>query len=399
MNFLDSIKIAFSSILSHKMRSILTMLGIIIGVGSIITIVAIGQGGSMVLKSQFVGSGNNTLEIIFQPDENSLSTGSTMDFSTFTPEDLFQLKHLPGISHVIPTNTSTELLSINDQQVNTNVKGITKDYYVVNSIHIISGKKFSENDFSQSNNVVLINQKAEKEFFKGSKSIGKIVEIRGQPFQIIGVYKTNAIFGVETPEMLIPLSVWPATFGTENIQSLTIQVKNINKVEKTGKEAVEMLNKLKSPELKGKYQIVNLAALKKGLTKVTDIMTMIIAGIAGISLVVGGVGVMNIMLVSVTERTREIGIRKALGASRGKILLQFLIEAMMLTLIGGIIGIALGVGGAFIVSSFAHWPPLISLKVIVGGVLFSMSLGIVFGLLPANKAAKLEPIEALRYEE
>lgn len=399
MNFLDSIKIAFSSILSHKMRSILTMLGIIIGVGSIITIVAIGQGGSMVLKSQFVGSGNNTLEIIFQPDENSLSTGSTMDFSTFTQEDLFQLKHLPGISHVIPTNTSTELLSINDQQVNTNVKGITKDYYLVNSIHIISGKKFSENDFSQSNNVVLINQKAEKEFFKGSKSIGKIVEIRGQPFQIIGVYKTNAIFGVETPEMLIPLSVWPATFGTENIQSLTIQVKNINKVEKTGKEAVEMLNKLKSPELKGKYQIVNLAALKKGLTKVTDIMTMIIAGIAGISLVVGGVGVMNIMLVSVTERTREIGIRKALGASRGKILLQFLIEAMMLTLIGGIIGIALGVGGAFIVSSFAHWPPLISLKVIVGGVLFSMSLGIVFGLLPANKAAKLEPIEALRYEE
>lgn len=397
MNFIDSIKIAFSSILSHKMRSILTMLGIIIGVGSIITIVAIGQGGSMVLKSQFAGSGNNTLEIDFLPDENNLSI-STMDRLTFTQEDLFQLKHIPEISHVIPTNTSTEPLSINDRQVNTTIKGITKDYSVVNSIHMVSGEKFSDNDISQSNNVVLINQKSKKEFFKGSKSIGKIIEIRGQPFQVIGIYKTNAIFGVETPEMLIPISVWPVTFGTENIQSLTIQVKDINKMDKTGKQAVAMLNKLKSPDLKGKYQIFNLAALQKGLTKVTDIMTMIIAGIASISLVVGGIGVMNIMLVSVTERTREIGIRKALGASRGKILLQFLSEAMMLTLIGGVIGIALGVGGAFIVSSFAHWPPLISLKVVVGGVLFSMSLGIIFGLIPANKAAKLEPIEALRYE-
>ncbi|OIK09975.1 ABC transporter permease [Bacillus sp. MUM 13] len=398
MNFLDSIKIAFSSIISHKMRSILTMLGIIIGVGSIITIVAIGQGGSMLLKSQFAGSGNNTLEIDFQPDENNLPTTSPTDSLTFTQEDLFQLKHIPDISHVIPTNTSLEPLSNNEKRVSTNIKGITKDYLYVNSIRMVSGKKFSDYDFSQSNNVVLINQKSEKEFFKSSKSIGKIIEIRGQPFQIIGIYKTNAIFGVEAPEMLIPLSVWGTTFGTDNIQSLTIQVKDINKMEQTGNEAVDMLNKLKSPDLKGKYQIFNLAALQKGLTKVTDIMTIIIAGVASISLLVGGIGVMNIMLVSVTERTREIGIRKALGASRGKILLQFLIEAMMLTLIGGVIGIALGVGGAFVVSSFAHWPALISLKVVVGGVLFSMGLGIIFGLIPANRAAKLEPIEALRYE-
>ncbi|MBE3571059.1 MAG: ABC transporter permease [Bacillales bacterium] len=399
MSLLDSIKIALTSILSHKMRSILTMLGIIIGVGSIIAVVAIGQGGSEALKSQLAGSGNNTLEIQFQPDEDEMPNLSINDSPTFTQEDLFQLRKIPEISHVITTNTSMNSVMIRDKQINTNIVGIIHDYFAVHSVQATKGRMLSKHDFSQSNNVVMINEKAEQEFFKRERSVGSIITIKGQPFQVVGVYKTgNHSFGLDSPEVLLPISLWPALFGTENIQSVTIQTKNVNQLEMAGKKAVNMLNHTKSADLKGKYVIFNLETLKQGISKITNIMTMIIAGIASISLVVGGIGVMNMMLVSVTERTREIGIRKALGASRGKILLQFLIESMMLTLLGGIIGIGLGVGGAYIISAFAHWPPLVSPQVVIGGVLFSMVLGIIFGLIPANKAAKMEPIEALRYE-
>jgi putative ABC transport system permease protein len=292
-----------------------------------------------------------------------------------------------------------ETLSVNEKNISTQIYGITEDYYVINKIEMAEGRKFNGNDFSQSNNVVMINEKAKKEFFKTSKAVGQILEIKGQPFQVIGVYKTtNDLFGFGIPEMLLPLSIWPVLYGTDDIQSVTIQAKDISKLETAGKKAANLLNDTKSPDLKGKYEVFNLEEIKKSISKVTNIMTMIIGGIASISLLVGGIGVMNIMLVSITERTREIGIRKALGATRGKILLQFLIEAMMLTLLGGIIGIGLGVGGAYLVSTFAKWPPLVSGQVVIGGVLFSMSLGIIFGLLPANKAAKLDPIEALRYE-
>lgn len=398
MNLLDSIKIALTSILSHKMRSILTMLGIIIGVGSIIAVVAIGQGGSEALKSQLAGSGNNTLEIQFQPDEDELSDLSINDSPTFTQEDLFQLRKIPEISHVIPTNTSMDSIMIGDKSINASITGIIHDYFAVHSVQVTKGRMLSEHDFSQSNNVVMINEKAEQEFFKRERSVGSIITIKGQPFQVVGVYKTGNQSFLDSPEVLMPISLWPALFGTENIQSVTIQTKNVNQLELAGKKAVNMLNHTKSADLKGKYVIFDLETLKQGISKITNIMTMIIAGIASISLLVGGIGVMNIMLVSVTERTREIGIRKALGASRGKILLQFLIESMMLTLLGGMIGIGLGVGGAYIISFFAHWPPLVSPQVVIGGVLFSMVLGIIFGLIPANKAAKMEPIEALRYE-
>ncbi|WP_379970550.1 ABC transporter permease [Ectobacillus sp. sgz5001026] len=399
MSLLDSIKIALSSILAHKLRSALTMLGIIIGVGSIITVVAIGQGGEAALKSQIAGGGNNTIQLNFKPDTEDIFANPLEKQPTFTQEDLLQLSKIPEVASVITENSSFDPIEVNDKKVNVQISGITNAYFTVNKLTLVKGRMLTSSDFSQANNVVVINQKASDDLYQKENPIGKIMEIKGQTFQIAGVYKTgDDLFGLGLPQAIIPLSIWPVVYGTDNIQSVTIQAKDASQIETAGKKAADTLNDRKSSDIKGKYEVLNLVEIQKGISKVTGIMTAIISGIAGISLLVGGIGVMNIMLVSVTERTREIGIRKALGATRGKILLQFLIESMMLTMLGGVIGIGLGVGGAYIVSSFAKWPPLVSWQVVLGGVLFSMTIGIVFGLIPANKAAKLDPIEALRYE-
>ncbi|MCU5769824.1 ABC transporter permease [Bacillus cereus] len=399
MSLLDSIKIALSSILAHKLRSALTMLGIIIGVGSIITVVAIGQGGEAMLKSQFVGSGSNVIPINFKADINN-SFGLEGNFQPpLTEEDIFEIKRLPQISNVITSNSTMETLDINDKKEITNIIGIDINYFSVNKIKVLKGRALNDMDINQGNNVILISKALEEKMYSKESPIGKIIEIKGQPMQIIGVYQSdNEFMGIGMSEAFVPLTLWPTLYGKEEIQNISIQAKNVDEMESSGKKAVDILNSRKPSDIPGEYEVVNLEAMQKNISKVTGIMTMIIGGIAGISLVVGGIGVMNIMLVSVTERTREIGIRKALGATRSKILLQFLIEAVMLTLLGGLIGIGLGYGGAYIVAKFAKWPPLVSWEVVVGGVLFSMILGIIFGLLPANKAAKLDPIEALRYE-
>ncbi|HET7580315.1 MAG TPA: ABC transporter permease [Bacillales bacterium] len=402
MSWMDSLKMAWSSIFAHKLRSILTMLGIVIGVGAVITVVAIGQGGQAALESQIAGGGNNTITILHRMKDSESSQRVSVvqqPIHLFTKDDLYYLKEIPEIKQVIPSNNAASLVQFHEKTENAFAEGISNGYYDLNPIRITAGRKLSIEDIHQGRKVALISNKVKTKLFKESNPVGQVITVENTPLEVIGVFKGNAggLFNFQQEKILVPLTLWPVMYGSDDIDSLTIQAKSADVLQTAGKKAVHVLNQ-RHPGDDGEYYVLNIEQIKRSISKITGIMTMIVGGIASIALLVGGIGVMNIMLVSVTERTREIGIRKALGATRRKILLQFLIEAVVLTTIGGIIGIGFGTGGAYLVSLVANWPPLVSLPVIVGGVIFSMAVGVIFGILPANKAAKLDPIDALRYE-
>src|SRR5690625_2509266 len=390
---------AFASLRAHKMRSVLTMLGIIIGVGSVIAVVAIGQGGEAVLKSQFTGE-SNTIELYYMPsDEEIESNSSTLFEDAFTQEDIKAIEAIPEIKKVVATSSESSLVRHRQEDTDGMIMGINQAYLDVHGLKIAEGRNLLAADFLGGSRVAVVSNGFQEELFedKDESLVGKIVYIDSQPVEIVGVIESEGdIFSFSSNVVYLPMKTWQSIYGKTSITEVSIQAVGPDELQVAGEKAAAMLNQIHDKD--EAYQILNMEEIAEGIGKITRIMTIIISSIAGVSLLVGGIGVMNIMLVSVTERTREIGIRMSLGATRGQILFQFLIEAMTLTLIGGLIGMVLGSGAALAVSHFAGWPPLVSLPVIIGGILFSMLIGIIFGLLPANKASRLDPIESLRYE-
>ncbi|KKI93824.1 macrolide ABC transporter permease [Bacillus sp. SA1-12] len=397
MSLVENIKMALSSVLAHKLRSILTMLGIIIGVASVILVVAIGQGGEQLLKTSITGPGN-TIEVYYEPSEEELmSNPNAYMNAAFTQDDVAALNNIPEVKKVVASSTELFSTRYREETMDTSVYGVNQAYIEVNQLNIKSGRHLVEADFIGGTRVGVISDELRNELFVKDDPIGEVIWVKGQPIEIVGVLeKPTGLFAFGTMEIYMPWNTFRSSFGINDYNQITLQATDSDVIKEAGEKATRTLNIAHNTE--ESYKVFNMEEMAAGIGQITTIMTLIIGSIAGISLIVGGIGVMNIMLVSVTERTREIGIRKALGATKRQILTQFLIESVTLTLIGGIVGIILGAVAANIVSIFAGWPPLISWQIVLGGLLFSMLIGVVFGMLPANKAARLSPIESLRYE-
>ena len=417
----ENIRLSFKGILSHKVRSLLTMLGIIIGIAAIIAIVSTIKGTNEQIKNNLIGAGNNTVKISLYQGEGELDLQyqsvpqGIPVISDDTKKQIKKLDEIDSVSLYCQRTYCDSIFYRNTSLSGGSVFGIDEDYFNTAGYMIKSGKGFSERDYAGTQKCAIIDSTAATGLFAGNDPVGKIIDINGEPFKVIGVAVQSSKFepvinsyddyqlynqSGSSGQVFIPLKSWPIVYQYDEPQNCIVKASDTDSMTKAGKNVSEILNAgLSVSEESGiKYKGEDQLEKAKSLQKLSDSTNTLVICIAGISLLVGGIGVMNIMLVSVTERTREIGLKKALGARKKVILGQFLTEAAVLTSIGGLIGIVAGIILAQIISKFADVPVAISGVSVAVSVIFSMVVGIIFGLIPSVKAANLDPIDALRYE-
>lgn len=405
MRFIEILRIAFDALLRNKMRSILTMLGIIIGVGAVIAMVAIGKGAQTQVEAQISGLGSNILMVFPGSTSRGGVMGGAGTGTGLTEEDQKAVKEqCPAVAYVSPQVGSGGQVVYGSQNWQTRINGGTVDFFAIRDWRLEAGNFFTEQDVRAATKVCLLGQTVVQQLFGSEDPIGKTIRIRNIPFRVIGTLKAKGqnAMGMDQDDLIIV----PYTSLQKRIMGHTrswgfiasaVSKAQIPLAQQQIRDLLRMRHNL-GPGEDDDFTIRTQTEIAEAQSTTANIMTILLASIASISLLVGGIGIMNIMLVSVTERTREIGIRISIGARRRDILTQFLMESIVMSLLGGLIGIIVGLIASGMVSRFAGWPTFVTPESILLAVSFSMGVGIFFGYYPARKASSLNPIEALRYE-
>ena len=402
---METIKVAFGSIKANPLRSFLTMLGMVIGVGAVITMVALGTGAQAAVEEQIQALGTDLLAVYpGQSWTHGVARGDRVSVTIDDADALARARDGYGIKAVVPEMSRSQQLEYGNRNANVNVMASTPGYLDVQNLHVVAGRMFTEADnASRKRVVVLASSVPEMLGGNGPAMIGQQLSIRGIPFEIIGLLNEKGAQGHNNPDeqVLIPIKTGQfRVFGNDRLRAITVQVVHPDSmaVAMIGIEGVMRREHGIQPGATNDFQIRDRTEYLSAQQETTQTFTFLLAGIAAVSLLVGGIGIMNIMLVSVTERTREIGIRKALGAKRRTILMQFLVEAVTLCVVGGTIGVLAGSGAAMSLSRFRGWNTVVSLEAVIVAFVFSAVIGVFFGLWPARRAALMDPITALGHE-
>jgi putative ABC transport system permease protein len=403
-----SLRIALKALIANKMRSALTMLGIIIGVSAVIAMIAVGSGAKQRIQEQIASMGSNLLMVMSGSATSGGFRGGAGTVPTLTVDDAKAIEtEIPGVRYVSPSISGVAQVVYGNQNWSTIIQGTAPEMLEIRGWSLSSGRSFTEQELGGAAKVCVLGQTVVDNLFGGIEPVGQIVRIKKIPFMVIGVLspKGQTTWGQDQDDLIFV----PLTTGQKQVfgQTFPGMVRNIA-VQAWGPEEIKQvetqINQLLrqrhriQPGQDNDFSVRNLTEVMSSAEQSANVMSLLLGAIASISLIVGGIGIMNIMLVSVTERTREIGIRIAVGAKGRDILLQFLIESLVLSLLGGIMGIGIGILGTVILSSFTQWPTLFSIQAVLLAFLFSGSVGVFFGFYPARKASLLNPIEALRYE-
>src|SRR5258705_1182296 len=406
MILVATFKIAVRALKRNTLRTLLPMLGIIIGVGAVIAAISITNGAKSQVEAQIASLGQNVILIL---SGNVTRGGFSMGFGsagTLTQEDFDSIRReIPGVNAATPEVRAFAQIAAGNQNINSQVFGVGADYFDIRSWPVANGGPFTETDVRTANKVVLLGQTAARTLFGGADAVGEIVRIKSAPFTVVGILapKGMSMSGSTDQDdlLIVPYtSAMKRLTGATTFRSFSVQTTSAGAMPNVQQEIIELLRQRHriGPGRDDDFLVRTQQEITEAATATSRIMTILLGAIAGVSLVVGGIGIMNIMLVSVTERTREIGLRMSVGARGKDILLQFLIEAVTLSIVGGTIGILLGVGSSRILSLKMGWVTLTSPESILMAFLFSAAIGIFFGFYPARKAARLDPIDALRYE-